>query len=118
MFTLDRAPLIMSLMELSFLWKLLAPMAKTPLGWALVSFCCGFKFLDLACDLILLSFFFLFSFLFLFFFFPGAIVGIVVGVLGLMLLAGIVVAMFLVRQNRKTKQLQKIMDHELVRNSS
>jgi len=50
--------------------------------------------------------------------FPGAIVGIVVGVLGLMLLAGIVVAMFLVRQNRKTKQLQKIMDHELVRNSS
>ena len=47
--------------------------------------------------------------------FPGAIVGIVVGVLGLMLLAGIVVAMFLFRQHKKTSQLKAIVEQELVR---
>ena len=41
--------------------------------------------------------------------------GIVVGVLGLMLLAGIVVAMFLFRQHKKTSQLKAIVEQELVR---
>ena len=56
-----------------------------------------------------------FSFFLYSFFFSGAIVGIVVGVLGLMLLAGIVVAMFLFRQHKKTSQLKAIVEQELVR---